>query len=130
MQERKRNKEVLNYSRVLKNIDQYHVNGKITLELLLKMHGEITKNMSDDISYEGRFRDVEVRVENLKTQAQSDLSLLSYLHIPRLMDDLISWINNSNDVSPIIVAGILHYEFVRIHPFIDGNGRTAELWRH
>ena len=41
------------------------------------------------------------------------------------MDDLISWINNPNDISPILVAGILHYEFVRIHPFIDGNGRTA-----
>ena len=28
---------------------------------------------------------------------------------------------------PVIVAGILHYELVRIHPFIDGNGRTSRL---
>ena len=121
---KKEKQEVLNYGHVLRNIDQYHDNGKITLELLLKMHGEITKDMLDDTSYEGRYRDVEVRVKNLTTHTIRFMPP-SYLHIPRLMDDLISWINNSNYISPILVAGILHYEFVRIHPFIDGNGRTA-----
>ena len=120
----KEKQEVINYGNVLKNIDKYHDNGKITLELLLKMHGEITKDVLDDPSYGGRYRDVEVRVENLKTHKIRFMPP-SYLHIPRLMDDLLSWINNSNDISPILVAGILHYEFVRIHPFIDGNGRTA-----
>jgi cell filamentation protein, protein adenylyltransferase len=120
----KEKQEVINYSNVLKNIDKYHDNGKITVEMLLKMHGEITKDVLDDPSYEGRYRDVEVRVENLRTHKIRFMPP-SYLHIPRLMDDLLSWINNSNDISPILVAGILHYEFVRIHPFIDGNGRTA-----
>jgi len=35
-----------------------------------------------------------------------------------------NWVQKYN---PIIVAGLLHGEFVKIHPFIDGNGRTARL---
>ena len=44
-----------------------------------------------------------------------------------LMKEFINWLN-SDDVSqlhPVLIAGLSHYEFVRIHPFVDGNGRTA-----
>ncbi|NJD54764.1 MAG: Fic family protein [Candidatus Methanoperedens sp.] len=33
--------------------------------------------------------------------------------------------NDSSQLNPVLIAGISHYEFVRIHPFVDGNGRTA-----
>lgn len=42
-----------------------------------------------------------------------------------MIRELLDWINVQDDLNPIILAGILHYEFVRIHPFVDGNGRTA-----
>jgi Fic family protein len=47
--------------------------------------------------------------------------------VPKLVADLIKWLNhpNSLELHPVLVAGIAHYELVRIHPFIDGNGRTA-----
>jgi len=47
--------------------------------------------------------------------------------VPKLCADLISWIEDSKkkDTSPIIVAGIAHQEIAAIHPFNDGNGRTA-----
>lgn len=43
------------------------------------------------------------------------------------MKNFIEWLETTNtaDIHPVIVAGISHYEFVRIHPFVDGNGRTA-----
>ncbi len=41
------------------------------------------------------------------------------------MEDFIKWINTENDIYPVLIAGITHYEFVRIHLFLDGNGRTA-----
>ena len=43
------------------------------------------------------------------------------------MSKFIEWVNSSDShqFDPVIVAGICHYEFVRIHPFIDGNGRTS-----
>lgn len=47
--------------------------------------------------------------------------------VPELMSDFLEWLNSSysSQLSPVLVAGISHYEFVRIHPFIDGNGRSA-----
>jgi Fic family protein len=49
--------------------------------------------------------------------------------VPKLMKALITWLNSSEAqaLDPVIEAGISHYEFVRIHPFIDGNGRTARV---
>lgn len=43
------------------------------------------------------------------------------------MREFIEWLNSkeAQDLDPVLEAGITHYEFVRIHPFIDGNGRTA-----
>lgn len=42
-----------------------------------------------------------------------------------LMKSLIYWLNGSHEVHPVLKAGIAHYQFVTIHPFMDGNGRTA-----
>ncbi len=49
--------------------------------------------------------------------------------VPGLMTDLIDWLN-SDDAAELpgpVTAGLLHYQFVTIHPYIDGNGRTARL---
>ena len=46
------------------------------------------------------------------------------------MDNLFNWMNKvKEDVNPLILSSIFHYEFVFIHPFSDGNGRTARLWQ-
>lgn len=47
--------------------------------------------------------------------------------VPQLMADLIEWYENAFDLHPVERAVILHSKFVNIHPFIDGNGRTARL---
>ena len=43
------------------------------------------------------------------------------------MKKFVKWLNNkeASKINPVLAAGISHYEFVRIHPFIDGNGRSA-----
>lgn len=49
---------------------------------------------------------------------------------PALMSDLVQWYNEaaaSNEFSPIELAAIFHYRYIRIHPFEDGNGRIARL---
>src|SRR3989338_5262221 len=49
--------------------------------------------------------------------------------VPRLVSEFLDWLNSDKikEVNPVILAGIVHYETARIHPFIDGNGRTARL---
>lgn len=50
--------------------------------------------------------------------------------VPTLMNNLFDWLNNDNETPLIIKSCIFHYEFVFIHPFSDGNGRTARLWQN
>ena len=47
--------------------------------------------------------------------------------VPWLMEQLITWINHRDDLPVPIKAGIAHYQYATIHPYYDGNGRTARL---
>lgn len=49
-----------------------------------------------------------------------------YSEIPELLDELVKYVNTTDD-HPLIVAAIVHYQIVTIHPFEDGNGRIARL---
>ncbi len=44
-----------------------------------------------------------------------------------MMVDLVAWLNAEDGIHPVIVAGISQFQLVHIHPFVDGNGRTARL---
>lgn len=49
---------------------------------------------------------------------------------PALMTDLVDWYNNAEEkgkLSPVELAALFHYRYIRIHPFEDGNGRIARL---
>ena len=51
--------------------------------------------------------------------------------VNELMKQLFKWMENNNGiVHPLILSSVFHYEFVFIHPFKDGNGRTARLWQN
>lgn len=47
--------------------------------------------------------------------------------VPKLMHSMVSWINKSITTPCPIIASIAHYQFATIHPYYDGNGRTARL---
>ncbi|MCQ2550937.1 MAG: Fic family protein [Clostridia bacterium] len=50
--------------------------------------------------------------------------------VPELMGNLFSWMKESKDnIHPLILSSVFHYEFVFIHPYTDGNGRMARLWQ-
>lgn len=49
-----------------------------------------------------------------------------FVDIPELLDELVEYVDTTDD-HPLIVAAVVHYQLVTIHPFEDGNGRTARL---
>jgi len=116
--------EVLNYLNVLKYMDSYIEGGKITEKNVLKLHENITHYTLEYTYLEGQYRSEPVYVVNQKgdivfTPPNANL-------VPGQIQDLLEWINNtSGELNAVISAGIIHYEFVRIHPFVDGNGRTG-----
>ena len=50
--------------------------------------------------------------------------------VNELINNLFNWMKENNDIHPLILSSIFHYEFVFIHPFSDGNGRIARLWQN
>ena len=51
--------------------------------------------------------------------------------VDNLMNQLFKWMkDNDGTIHPLIMSSVFHYEFVFIHPFADGNGRTARLWQN
>ena len=48
--------------------------------------------------------------------------------VPMFMKEMVAWVKENIDTLPTpVVAGLVHYQFVTIHPYFDGNGRTARL---
>ena len=122
----KAEQEVLNYFNVLNNLNKYS-DKIITKNTILSVHKDLTKDLLKNPEYEGEFRDTRVFIGNLHTKKINYIPPDAY-KVPGLIDELLDWLNNSTDeMYPVIIAGILHYELVRIHPFIDGNGRTSRL---
>ncbi len=121
--QKKAKQEVINYLNVLENLDKYSKNGKITEKVILELHRNITHYTLDYTYQEGEYRTIPVHIVNKKGEKVFTPPAVNSIH--KDMRNFVEWINHSAKLNPVIVAGIIHYEFVRIHPFIDGNGRTG-----
>ncbi len=118
--------EVENYVRVLEYIDQLENDGEggIAEEIILETHRLTTKGLLDK-SESGHYRKVPVAVVN--GLGRTVFQPPAAGKVPELMRDFVAWLNGEEaaELYPVLMSGIAHYELVRIHPFVDGNGRTA-----
>ncbi|MFH2069718.1 MAG: Fic family protein [Elusimicrobiota bacterium] len=120
-------KELLNYKKAMDFISKYL--GKedpVTEGLIRELHKISVKGVRDEQADPGNYRKIQNYVVNSRTRAVI-YTPSPPLDVPRLMKEFVEWINTTGDVSPVLVAGISQFQFVHIHPFIDGNGRTARL---
>lgn len=117
----KSKREVLNYFDVLKNLENYET---INKETILDIHKKISKDTLKNKEFEGKYRESSVIIGNVLTGEVNFTPPAPY-KVPYLIDEFIDWFNQNQTIYPVILAGIAHYELVRIHPFVDGNGRTA-----
>ena len=102
------------------------------LEGLVKVKTRITENVIKDIhkiiltgiddEYAGKYRDINIRILGaIKSPPRFE-------KIPQKMKEYINQINrNPEHLNGIELAAVIHYRFVEIHPFTDGNGRCARL---
>lgn len=93
---------------------------ELTAKDILNIHSIILDKI-DDIN-KGRYRNVAVRLRG------SETILPNPLKVPELMDEFIKWLQSDSSDNPIKIAIDAHFKLVSIHPFVDGNGRTARLF--
>jgi Fic family protein len=91
---------------------------QLSLDDILAIHAIVLQKINDE--WAGRLRTTAVRVIG------SPVPCPNYLKVPVLMDELITALKTSNDHSATIAA-YAHLQLAAIHPFVDGNGRTARL---
>jgi len=120
--------EVINYRNVIMYIESATKSSrKINLSSshLETLHQLLLKNIMDDVA--GKYRTKTAMTVNFAT-GEKLYPYEEFGNIEVKMRELINWYNNESTnklVHPVIKAGILHLELVRIHPFEEGNGRLA-----
>ena len=92
----------------------------ITEQTIKDIHRIILSGIDDQ--YAGRYRDVNVRILGaVKSPPRFE-------KVPERMEDFVKRINsNPGNINTVEMAAYIHYGIVGIHPFTDGNGRTARL---
>lgn len=113
--------EAVNHAKALDYIKTLAAKNRheLALQDILDIHKIILQKIDD--ANAGRLRTVAVRIKG------SETILPNALKVPELMNDFISWLKSKNTNNPIKIAADTHFKLVSIHPFVDGNGRTARL---
>ena len=113
------------------NTIQYIVEHKdepLTEEALLHIHRLMTEKTMDNPEDAGRFRTNDKVVVADMVEGDIIYTPPSFQEIPEFVDDLCDFFNNDNPrtfIHPIIRGIIVHFMLAFMHPFVDGNGRTA-----
>ncbi len=121
--------EVINYRMVMRYIEDVGTQSdhaeKVDEELIKHLHSLTVKKILSQENV-GEYRKKQVVVKNSYTGKVSFKPPLS-VAIPFQVKDLVAFINSKKeqDIHPVLKSGVVHYELVRIHPFLDGNGRVA-----
>ena len=100
----------------------------VSLRLIRELHQRLMTGVRGDMWTPGEFR----RTQNWIGPAGSTLETAAYVPPPvEEMTDALAqlerFIHEASDIPPIAHAGLIHYQFEAIHPFLDGNGRVGRL---
>lgn len=121
--------EVQNYLNALKYIEKIVANNQPTTEkVILHIHKLVTAKTMD-AKYCGTYRPGPIYVVRRRFGMPQETMYTgpTAKHVPVLMKEFVDWLKASEEkeINPVIVAAIAHLEIAAIHPFNDGNGRTA-----
>ena len=121
--------EVRNYLNALKYIEKVVAEKKpITEKVILKIHKLVTyKTLAPQFSGSYRPGPIYVVRRRFGMPQETLYTGPDAKQVPQLMKNFVVWLKESEEkeINPVIVAAIAHLEIAAIHPFNDGNGRTA-----
>lgn len=121
-------KEILNYSRVRRMVREWSLKEKPLNDDWVRLHhaGLLKQIVKGKLS--GHYRNAQCAIQDSKTH-QIIFMAAEWGDVPLLMKGLLLWLRQQlkTQASPLLVAAQFHFEFVTIHPFMDGNGRLARL---
>jgi len=124
--------EILNYREAMKLIDKIASTNegagqgvRPTIdEAEIRHMNEILTTRVLPTEQQGKFREKPATTRNSIT-GEVSFTAPEAPQIPSLVKDFVQWYQTDQVTHPILKAGLVHYELVRIHPFYDANGRTA-----
>ena len=115
-------KEVINYKEALwRGIELIKQNGFLTTNMFVEIQSIIEGNKAGIRTQGG------TRLINDKTGKVVYIPPSTETEIRNLLGNLEIYINNEDDIDPLIKLAVIHYQFESIHPFYDGNGRTGRI---
>lgn len=116
-------KEIVNYRDVIGFISEIEYK-YLTTSLLFEIHQILGKGILPD-KYLGSTRKKNAVIINSES-GEVVFDAPTAAELDSELDELINW-DKQTDLHPLLKAGVMHFELVRIHPFVDLNGRTARI---
>jgi len=112
--------EVINHKEAIDYVEAIVQNQEALSEWQIKsIHHLVLKNIDDRNA--GQYRQENVVI------AGAEHVPPDFIKVPEAMAVLMDWYGKSSNLHPVECAARLHVDFVGIHPFVDGNGRTSRL---
>ncbi|MGD0779547.1 MAG: Fic family protein [Dehalococcoidales bacterium] len=121
--------DVANYARALNFVDYLSDIPDAGIPVLnegtiMQIHWQLMSGIHDTHLQPGKYR---TEPNWIVDQGIRVYEPPSHIDVPILMREFSEWLMGNDQISPVIRAGIGHLHLVAIHPFVDGNGRTARL---
>ncbi|MEW7281202.1 Fic family protein [Aquimarina sp. 2201CG1-2-11] len=114
---------IINNFRAIKEIEN-RLDEELSIELILDIH-QIMTVKTDATKYAGKFRDHPIYVKD-HVDGEVAFTAPNFSEVNELVEQLLNFVNSETEFyHPIIKASILYFMIGYIHPFGDGNGRTA-----
>ena len=120
--------EVLNYLHALTHgLDAVTAGEPITTELLCEMHYRLLSGVRGDKADPGELRTTQNFIGSTPYIQDARYVPPPPNDVPELLENVLEYANQETELHPLLRAGLIHYQFETIHPFLDGNGRLGRL---
>ena len=120
-------RELLNYRSAFEFVSECLDSGDpITEGMIREIHRKLVEGVRGGKAAPGEYRHIQNYVINSVT-GEVIYTPPSAVEVPIMMSEMVNWLNSELNIHPVLVSGIVQFQLVHIHPFLDGNGRASRL---